>query len=79
MDLKDIGRKVVEASQACADGYRRNISQFNTAAENDTEEKCSIAASNTGWFILQALGLTNEEKRELVDEYHANQQSGKTT
>lgn len=69
MDRGEIGRKIMETSQACCEGYRRNISQFNTAAENEAAEKCAIAASNTGWFILDAMGFSNEEKQALMDKY----------
>ena len=69
MDREEVGRKVVETSQACSDGYRRNISQFNTESENCAADACAIAASNTGWFILDALGFSNEEKSALVEAY----------
>jgi hypothetical protein len=69
MDREELGRKVMEASQACAEGYKRGITSFSTDAEKDVNEKCAIAASNTGWFILQSLGFSNEEKRALFDSY----------
>lgn len=69
MDRDEVGRKVVETSQACSDGYRRAITSFSTDAEKDVNEKCAIAASNTGWFILDALGFSDDEKRALVDAY----------
>lgn len=56
MDREDLGLKIYEVARSCADGYRRNISQHNTEAENDAAEKCACAASNTGYFLLQALG-----------------------
>lgn len=69
MDRDEIGRKVMEISQACSEGYKRAITSFSTDAEKDAGEKCSIAASNTGWFILDSLGFSNEEKRALADAY----------
>lgn len=66
MDRDELGRKIVETSRACADGYKRNISQHNTDHENDVAEKCSIAASNTGWFLLKALGYSDDEMKVLL-------------
>lgn len=61
-----LAQKVVEVSKSCADGYRRNISQFNTANENTTAERCACAASNTGFFILQALGYSSDDIRRFA-------------
>lgn len=68
MDRDEVGRKVMETSQAVAEGYTRAISeQFQTEPEQDANRKCSIAASNTGYFILQALGFTKPEIQALAD------------
>jgi hypothetical protein len=66
LDREELGRKIVEVSRDHAAGYKRNISQFNTAHENDAAEKCAIAASNTGWFLLKALGYSDEEMKALI-------------
>ena len=60
-----LGLKILDAAQAHAEGYRRAISQFNTARENGESERCAIAASNTGWFILQALGFSSDYIKRL--------------
>lgn len=65
MDRDELARKIVEVSESCREGYRRNISQFNTAHENETAERCACAASNTGWFLLKALGYSDEEMKAL--------------
>lgn len=55
---EQIGRKVMEVSQICSEGYTNAISeQFQTEAEREANRKCAIAASNTGIFILEALGF----------------------
>lgn len=69
MDRDEVGRKVMETSQGVCDGYKRTITSFSTDAERDTNEKCAAAASNTGYFILQALGFTKDEIRALADVY----------
>lgn len=61
-----LAQKVVEVAKSCADGYRRNISQFNTSNENTTAERCACAASNTGFFILQALGYSSDDIQRLA-------------
>lgn len=61
----------METSQACSEGYKRGITSFSTEAERDANAKCSIAASNTGWFILQSLGFSTDEIRALADAYRA--------
>jgi hypothetical protein len=70
MKRYEIGHKVMEVSQACSEGYTRAISeQFQSPAEQDANRKCAIAASNTGYFILQALGFTKDEINILREEY----------
>lgn len=65
-----IGRKIMEVSQVCSEGYTNAISeQFQTPAEQDANRKCANAASNTGYFILQALGFDKDEIRTLADAY----------
>ena len=61
MERDDYAYKVLEVSAQMADGYRRNITSFSTDAEKDASEKCATAASNTGYFICAALGLSHEE------------------
>lgn len=65
MDRDALGKKIIDASKSIRDGYTRNVSQFNTAHENEIAERCATAASNTGYFILQALGYSNDEIRAL--------------
>lgn len=65
MDRDEVIQKVYETAQASAAGYRQNISQFNTAHENEVAERCACAASNTGYFILSALGLSTDEIKAL--------------
>lgn len=60
-----IAQKILETAISVSDGYRRNISTWNTDAENDTSEKCARAASNTGFFILESLGYSSEQIREM--------------
>ena len=66
LERMELGRKIVETSRDHAAGYTRNISQFNTAHENETAERCAGAASNTGWFLLKALGYSEEEMKSLI-------------
>lgn len=65
IDRDEVARMVVTVSRNHADGYKRNISEFNTERENEIAEKCSIAASNTGFFLLQALGFSGDEIKAL--------------
>jgi hypothetical protein len=61
LDREALGRKIVQVASDHAAGYERNISDSNTERENDTAKKCAIAASNTGYFLLKALGYSEEE------------------
>lgn len=61
----ELGLKILETAQSCAEGYRRSMSQFNTASENSESEKCAIAAANTGWFILESLGFSADYIKRL--------------
>lgn len=71
----EIGRKVMEVSQVCAEGYTRAISEvFQTEAQREASSQCAIAASNIGYFILQSLGFSKEEIRVLRAEYQTKQQ-----
>lgn len=63
----ELGRKIAEVARNCADAYKRNISQSNTTHENDVHEKCAIAASNTGWFLLTALGYSNDQIKQFMN------------
>lgn len=69
MNRDEVGRKVMETSQAVSEGYKRNVTSASTDAEKEENEKCAIAASNTGWFILDALGFSNDEKKALSEAY----------
>lgn len=65
-----LGRKIMEVSQMCSEGYTNAISeQFQTPAEQEANRKCAIAASNTGVFILGALGFDSDEIRTIADAY----------
>jgi hypothetical protein len=53
----DVARAILEVSQSVAEGYR------------DAESaECAIAASNTGFFILQELGFTFDEIRRMLHD-----------
>lgn len=65
LEREAVCRMIYETSQACADGYRRNISDINTDEQNRTAEQCAIAASNTGYFTLHSLGFSPEEIRGM--------------
>lgn len=66
MTKDEIGQKIMETSQVLSEGYTSAISEhFSTEAEREASSKCAIAASNTGYFILQALGFSTEEIRAL--------------
>jgi replicative DNA helicase len=70
MTKDEIGRKVMEVSQICSEGYTNAISQqFQTEAEQEANRKCAIAASNTGYFILQSLGFDKDEIASLASAY----------
>ena len=70
MDRNEVGRKIVEVSQVCSEGYMRSFdSHFRTETERAADSASATAASNTGWFILEALGFSVEERRALVAEY----------
>jgi hypothetical protein len=58
MTKEKIGQKVVEVSQMVAEGYR-----------NSGNEECATAASNTGVWILEAIGFDMKEIREMVDAH----------
>jgi hypothetical protein len=58
---EDFAKFALEVSTNVAAGYRRNISQFNLAHENDAAEKCATAASNTGYWMLIHLGFMPRE------------------
>ena len=66
---EELGLKITETTQVMADGYRLAISQFQTEAEQDSNEKCAIAVSNAGYFILQSLGFSHEEIKALFEGY----------
>jgi hypothetical protein len=61
LNREELGLKIYEVARDVAEGYNRNVSQHNTVPENDTAEKCAVAASNTGFFILTALGYTKTD------------------
>jgi hypothetical protein len=57
---EDVAQKVVDVSQMVAEGYRR--------AEGGNDA-CATAASNTGVWILEALGFNMQEIRAMVDAH----------
>lgn len=65
---EEFARKLLEASQVCADGYSSG-SEALTNSDREINEKCAIAASNVGWFALRALGFSNEKIKELYAAY----------
>lgn len=69
IDREKLGRDVMEVSQVMADGYTRAISDLQSQAEQEANSKCAIAASNTGYFILQRLGFSIDEIRILRAAY----------
>jgi hypothetical protein len=70
MDRLDVGRKVVETSQVLSEGYMRAFSeQFSTKEQQAANSACATAAANAGWFILEALGFSVEERRDLIAAY----------
>jgi phosphosulfolactate synthase (CoM biosynthesis protein A) len=63
---EEIGKRVTETARTVSDGYKQAISEhFMTDAEREANAKCGVAASNTAYFILQALGFSNAEIRAL--------------
>jgi hypothetical protein len=65
LDRDALGRRIYEVSTACAEGYRRNITGFTTDQQNHISEQCAAAASNVGYFLLQSLGYSNDEIRDM--------------
>lgn len=57
---------VYQTSQTMAKGYRDAVNQFSTDAEREIAEKCAAAASNTGFFILEAMGYSTKEMQALA-------------
>lgn len=65
-----LGRKIMEVSQICSEGYINAISEhFMTPAEQAANAKCAVAASNTGYFILEALGFDKDEIQSIASAY----------
>ena len=60
-DRMKTAKTIIQVSRDCADGYRRAVSPIDAGSEIVTAEKCAVAAGNTAWFILKALGYSNEE------------------
>jgi hypothetical protein len=63
-----LARKIIETSDDCRQSYMRNVSQFNTAHENEMAERCANAASNTGYHLLRALGYSDDEMKDFRKE-----------
>lgn len=63
----DVIRIAFETSQTMAQGYRDALTSFSDQTARDKAEAAATAAHNTGVFILQALGLTMEEIRNLTN------------
>jgi Holliday junction resolvasome RuvABC DNA-binding subunit len=69
-DRAEVGRKVVETSQNCSEGYMRSFSsQFRTPEDQARDSAAATAASNTGVFILEGLGFSQEEIRDLIAQF----------
>jgi hypothetical protein len=66
LDRDEVGRKIIETSQEVSAGYRRNI-QDGAFSSNEKHDACAIAASNTGYWILQSLGFDQSEIAELIE------------
>lgn len=62
-----LGLKIAETAQSHAEAYRRNISQDKDASENETSEQCACAASNTGVFVLSALGYSTDDIKRFYN------------
>ncbi len=62
-----LGLKIAEVAQSHAEAYRRNIAQDKTSSENETSEKCACAASNTGFFMLSALGYSTDDIKRFFN------------
>lgn len=69
MTEQEIKERIAEVSQVVAAGYRSNISECRDEAGNEMNKQCAIAASNTGFFILQSLGMSQDEIRALSDRF----------
>lgn len=63
-----LGVRIIRVSREHADGYRRGITQFNTAHENEVAERCANAASNTAWFLLKDLGYKDDEIKRMTND-----------
>lgn len=66
LNREQLGMKIYEVARNHADAYERALTSFSTEQEKDVAKKCACAASNTGYFLLQALGY---EKSEM-DRFH---------
>lgn len=73
-DRDGMARKIAEVSRDHANGYMRALTSFSTEAERDVAAKCAVAASNTGYFLMQSLGYSNEEIRQAADAARAGVQ-----
>jgi hypothetical protein len=70
LDREEVGRKIVETSQICSEGYMRSFaSHFRTHEDRARDSAAATAASNTGVFILEAIGFSKEEVRSLLAQF----------
>lgn len=74
MEREEVARMVLTVAQQCAAGYRRNATSFDPPEAHDVAEKCAIAASNTGYFILIAMGFLPKEILQLKNGGHGELQ-----
>ncbi len=65
-DRERLGKLIVQVSRDHAEGYRRSITQWDDKARRTAAENCANAASNTGWFILKALGFSDDKIRKYT-------------
>ena len=65
LDRQKVGEVVLETALMLAQGYRDAVTTFDDEARRETSARCAVAAHNTGWFILKALGFSKEEIEKL--------------
>lgn len=73
MDRDDVAKLVIETTQVMADGYRGGVTKFSTPEAHDKAEACATAVSNSGVFILQAIGLSMDEIKERMVAFRNSQ------
>ena len=66
--FEEAAKIVKRVSENCASAYRRKDGKDYAVAEDQRLEDCAVACSNTGYFILSALGLSHKEIVDLETE-----------